>query len=83
MLRMVLSGKPLPFSVIVPATPELRMCVVHREPVDVSGEDSAHGYNPRARTLRIGQMIFAYFSPTITTMRFQPTIVPMMAWFNA
>ena len=49
----------------------------HRQPEVVRGKDRRHRHQLSAGALRIGQCSLPIFSPTVTTMRFQPTMVPM------
>ena len=49
----------------------------HRQAPGVGGEDGGHGHQLGAGALRIGQRCcLPIRSPTVTTMRFQPTMVP-------
>ena len=59
-LRIVEKRRPLPFAAIVPATPELRMCVVLTGKLRVVGcEDGHHGDQSGTGALRIGHMLLA------------------------
>src|SRR5579863_1259158 len=48
----------------------------YRQSVNVRGGDRGRRSDFSAGALRVGQMRPADFSPTVTTMRFQPIIVP-------
>ena len=76
MLRMVDHCNPLLLASMVPATPEESTCVVltgyrivRRKMVHIAtiSADAPWAYV---------KWVFPIFSPTVTTMRFQPTMVP-------
>jgi hypothetical protein len=48
----------------------------HRQPVAVGGEDRRGGNKLGRGTLAVGGWVLPIFSPTVTTMRFQPIMVP-------
>jgi hypothetical protein len=48
----------------------------HRQPIGIRHPDRHHGHDLGRRPLGIGQVVLPIFSPTVTTMRFQPTMVP-------
>ena len=47
-----------------------------RQTESVSRADRRHGGDFRRRSLGVGQVFFTDLLPTVTTIRFQPTIVP-------
>src|SRR6516225_6053999 len=62
---------------MVPATPDgQNVSSADWKPQMIRGPDGAHGHDLRRCALGIGQMLLANFSPTVTTIRFQPIIVP-------
>src|SRR5262249_54481375 len=76
-LRMVAIWRPEPLAAMVPATPDDSTCVVETgrpntsaAPVGAAGTRSGGG--PCAQ----GKCDLPIFSPTVMTMRFQPTMVP-------
>jgi hypothetical protein len=64
---------PDPFAAIVPAMPEVRM---DRQSVHVRRRDRSHRDEFGGGALGVSQVVLPIFSPTVTTIRFQPTIVP-------
>src|SRR3954447_7332274 len=77
MFRMVENCKPLLFAAIVPATPELNTCVVLTGNPQLSAAKMvAIATSSAVAPCAYVKCSLPILSPTVTTMRFQPTMVP-------
>ncbi len=77
MLRSVSFCRPGRLAAIVPAMPDDRICVMLTgRAVDVGCADREHGDQLGRAPCASVRCDLPIFSPTVTTMRFQPIVVP-------